>query len=529
MLAILKAIGWLPTSVSDFEACDGEDILPRLVQAWAEAPSPTGGSGQVVVDGLRRALETGSQLTVGLPGRVSGQSREWLGSRLVLWPRGVPGGLGVGLVSSRVGRRWDRRREWFGAIRTCCARLDSQERFLITTQGSTTDRFVRRCADHFSLRLTQFVLPHPRDSFRSWARAIANNPSLKPSRPLATSSFRWPASISPSWTDSCQSSGCDLWGTPLRDRTMLLASDRIFALAVRRGGNIERLLRVRLTDRAFPPASVFVAIGAGLVRQRAARPLLATGAIGWLLARDDESPIGSDERENAGACHSLGPVSHVSSAGRMDVPRAPQAQPAARLLGVEASRETWSYLTHCTRGFTGPWPEQAEDDFLDDLIWERHADRSPLASLIRILSRRRLIASSRAIRGGWEVVSFTAVPLARLARLRVFRAHRRRWDFEPYGIAIRAEWLRRIGARPVIYGEEPCWNSLREADRPFFQRSQTRGTNTRDWTVEQEWRILGSVTLDLFPPEAGFVFVPDEDAARSVLPFSQWPVVVLGT
>ena len=73
------------------------------------------------------------------------------------------------------------------------------------------------------------------------------------------------------------------------------------------------------------------------------------------------------------------------------------------------------YLTHCTRGADGPWPDQDRAEYLDSLILGRpDAAHSALAALTRIVQQRRLLATGRAIRGGTPVVCFTAVGIAEL-------------------------------------------------------------------------------------------------------------------
>jgi hypothetical protein len=188
-------------------------------------------------------------------------------------------------------------------------------------------------------------------------------------------------------------------------------------------------------------------------------------------------------------------------------------------------------LSHCTRQQAGPWPDQAAEDYLDDLILARgDTQHSALAALKRIVRTRRLVATGRTIRGSAPVVSFTDVPLAELDRLRVFRPHRGRWDFEPYGICIRRDWLIQRGTRSVRYGDEALWQGLLAAERPFFQLSRTRprrGNRTIDWTVEREWRHVGDVDLRCLAPDEGLLFVPTEVAAYELAAVSPWPVTVL--
>jgi hypothetical protein len=211
--------------------------------------------------------------------------------------------------------------------------------------------------------------------------------------------------------------------------------------------------------------------------------------------------------------------------------KADTAQPHPGKIVLLPSPESWPYLTHCTRRREGPWPDQDNVDYLDDLILARaDADHSALSALKRILSQQRLIATASAIRGGTPVVSFTAVPLAELHRLRVFRPHRGRWDFEPYGICIRRDCLELCGARPVQYGDDQTWDGLSSDDRPFFQLRKTRQTATGgriDWAVEHEWRVAGDVDLSGIPADDALVFVPTEPEAQALAGVSRWPVTVV--
>lgn len=113
---------------------------------------------------------------------------------------------------------------------------------------------------------------------------------------------------------------------------------------------------------------------------------------------------------------------------------------------------------------------------------------------------------------------------------RVFRTHRHRWDFEPYGLAVRREWLQHCGARPVIYGDDAKWEELSEQDRPWFQRQGTRvGRRGKsiDWRIEGEWRVRGDVDLANVPSDSALVFVPDVAAARRIASISPWPVRIM--
>jgi hypothetical protein len=82
----------------------------------------------------------------------------------------------------------------------------------------------------------------------------------------------------------------------------------------------------------------------------------------------------------------------------------------------------------------------------------------------------------------------------------------------------------------VIYGDETTWKSLSRADRPFFQQRWSRSSSTGseiDWSREREWRFPADVLLHQVPSTAGLVFVPTRDEARSLRPFSRWPIITI--
>ncbi len=142
---------------------------------------------------------------------------------------------------------------------------------------------------------------------------------------------------------------------------------------------------------------------------------------------------------------------------------------------------------------------------------------------------RRLQGNNDITRDSTPVVCFTEQTVDRFAKLRTFRSHLARWDFELAGIAIKREIIEQLGARPVIYGSDATWHQLKREDRPFFQiRTSGQTKENMDWTSEMEWRIRGDVDLDRLKPNQAFVFVETEDEAWEVAFFSRWPVVVIG-
>jgi hypothetical protein len=196
------------------------------------------------------------------------------------------------------------------------------------------------------------------------------------------------------------------------------------------------------------------------------------------------------------------------------------------LVGILGER----YLAHWTRRQPGPWPDECESQYVQSLLVDPAArDRSALASLLRIVRMRRLIATNTLTRGETKVVCFTAQPLSRFAVRRTFRAMHGRWDFEPYGVCIERSWLMARGARAVIYGDESTWQQLALPDRPYFQhRGSVSGPRPCDWTQEDEWRHVGDVDLSQISPDQVLVFVPDHASAMQIRAVCPWPVTIVG-
>lgn len=158
------------------------------------------------------------------------------------------------------------------------------------------------------------------------------------------------------------------------------------------------------------------------------------------------------------------------------------------------------YLTHWTRAVNGKWPGETAAEFFHD-ITESGDDyaRSALTTLQRILNEQRLRATTRHIRGGFPMVSFTALGIPEALKLMRWRKRYVQWSFEPYGISIRTEVAESCGIRPVIYGTPADYRQLDAMDRPFFQN---RGVRGGDWAPENEWRHLGDLDLRTIPPDA---------------------------
>lgn len=179
-------------------------------------------------------------------------------------------------------------------------------------------------------------------------------------------------------------------------------------------------------------------------------------------------------------------------------------------------------LVHCVRGAAESSLRELSPSQLDCLVrGEPLPLQTPLDVLLEISRTRRIRASSRAIRQGSQVTCFTARPLPQLGALHSYRRSRRRWQFQPFGIWIAADWLRERGARPVIYGNDECWNQLAPPQRPFFQ---FQGSAENRWTEEAEWRVVGDVDLRQLSAQDAFFFMPQPVEHAVLRELSPWPV-----
>jgi len=483
----------------------GPDVLPALGRVL-DAEATRGGrcaDEKAIARRLRAIACPGSPDTrltrIDLGDPCPSRSGASADCRLAWWPDGLPTGRWIGVASSRLGRKLELRTNWFAALRSLCQdAIDAENDWLMAVHATAAGPFVRRAAELFHLNaLSIDVCQRTAVGLGRWLDRVASMRS-----DCSTHSVRRVYVSRPIGGGGRSARPVNVPAPPARDRAVVLLSDQVWVLHVRPGGHIERLVRQRLADPAAAPGSVILAQGEGLVPGPLGDALLRLGAVAWEPKRSNIPRSPSDQR-----------VVPPASTQRL-----PHLVP-------------WPFLIHTTRRCDGAWPDQEEMEYLDDLILGRPAaDHSAYATLERIVRQRRIRASGRAIRGGAEVVSFTSVAPDALLPLRVFRPHRRRWDFQRYGLCIRRDWLARRGARPVYYGDDALWRQLPTTERPFFQRRRSPGTGRQKplvWTVEREWRHLGDIDLAELPPEAAWLFAATDAEVRRLAGISPWPVAKL--
>ena len=477
----------------------------------------------------------GPIVSMGLPWLSADCSLRWLGPRLFFWPQGIPGRRRVSIVTSRLKQRLDEESWWFDLLRTAVLRIDPTHDVLCAVAGTAAHRFVCRAAELFGRPLLEFRMDSSEqtgdDDIAAWLAETANCEEWDSSaaiteadllaEPPSIESYspgtQWTVFVSPPLsllhtsfnTDPPNFSILPVSRQPVADRILFAAGDRLQVLRARSGGAVQALLLQHLQD--FERRASLVMLASDTAGQVPAIDADSHGCIiPWLLKSSRGSKPGNID-------------SHGEGKAELRSDESSAAQGSSAVSTPLSHPDDW--LFHWTRSTVGPWPDQDEQEFNDELILGcRSSDRSALATLLRIVIEGRLWASSEAIRGGYRVVSFTEVPLQAFRSHRTYRKHRRRYDFEPWGIAVRRDVLASAGASPVIYGDEETWRMTTDIARPFFQNVGAGN----GWTKgEREWRIKGHVQLNELPVASVVVFVDSEDSRSIVQKQTEWAVIVV--
>lgn len=508
-----------------------EHVLNRLLHEWNSAlawemPIHKSEAMGLVSAAPNRQSETSRTRTPffyrGLPGDKREQSRRWLGDRFFFFLSGPPQKKRIAPVSSRLKQRLDLEPWWFDLLRTLILRCDAAEEMIVVAESTAPFLATSRAARLFGRPLLRFELPATpifrcENDLRSWFSYCLD---------LLIASGDQPADDTVERVIVSPELNADLTGIdyresefsalPLGDRLLFAAADRIQVLSCREKGTISALLRLHLLDRDRAPAPVLLASDQNGVFPDSACEL-PVGWIPWIL----QPAMLAEELKETVEGSSTPRI--ADSHGKMSDSPTTDKDPA---LTQNPLQNPGDWLLHWTRAATGPWPGETSEDFLDALILRTEtADHSAVTTLLRILSEGILRASSEGIRGSFSVVALTSVPLHEFRKRRVFRKHRHRFDFEPWGIAIRKSSLISLGVRPVIYGHDAIWDSLNHEERPFFQKATSNGSTNN--SEELEWRAIGDIHLSLFSLSDVCVFVDSTDAARLVSLHCPWKVIVV--
>jgi len=158
----------------------------------------------------------------------------------------------------------------------------------------------------------------------------------------------------------------------------------------------------------------------------------------------------------------------------------------------------WRYVIHWTRSSHEPYPAETRFEYYRDILASDTYCRSAYHTLARIATDGSVRSTNRFIRGGHQVVSFSALEPREAVKLMRWRRRYVCYSFEPYGVAIRTATAIAAGLRPVLYGDDDLYSPLADSDRPFFQ---SRGSEVSDWRPEAEWRCLGDLNLQRLPAD----------------------------
>lgn len=378
------------------------------------------------------------------------------------------------VMSSRLPKILDSHRRWFDAIRTVGVKVGKSQDVFLTGETTAAHDCCRRVAELFSI--DRFSIEQL--SFERFKRVVQKDEKLL--NELANGHVF-----------------CVSQQKTKIDQTLAQLADTVFALSVGRNGNVEAALHHRF-EHCVPSSKTFLLNDDALTPGSVGQLLLKKGAVDWLLRTNEEE----------------------------DKPVTPDTGDYQQR--VLSDLDQSEYLIHWTRARSGAWPDQSTNDYWDDLIFATGGhDHGDVFALCRILASQRIIASANLTRDSTPVVCFSNVPLGKLRDKTVFRSHLHRWDFLPYGIAIKRSVLQtQFDCRRVIYGDENTWKSLADSDRPFFQLKET--TNKKiDWEEESEWRVIGDVYLRNLKLSDAIVFAGGQKDLEKLSHLSLFDLMVI--
>jgi hypothetical protein len=277
LVQLLQSARWLPPALSGVSAGEGagNDLFEWLESIGNEWPpavhSPRGKQRwQRLMAWVTAARARGAQLTLGVPpsdpGRNGERPMRLLPDRLVFWPPAIPGRPWTAIVTSRLGRRLDQWSGWFDYFNSAAAAIHGRGAVLLTAEGTASERFTRGAAQRLSLRRLPIRGPRRGENLHNWlARLPAGfSPGECPapaeiwlSPPIAPGGHSQPGAEEP---------------VPLRDEALFDLADELYAVRVRRGGNVERLIRACLLAcpaqraRVYLPTHPQLVAPAGIVR-----------------------------------------------------------------------------------------------------------------------------------------------------------------------------------------------------------------------------------------------------------------------
>lgn len=190
------------------------------------------------------------------------------------------------------------------------------------------------------------------------------------------------------------------------------------------------------------------------------------------------------------------------------------------------ARQLDGWLWHYTREHVGPWHEQSWDSYFTGLInCAPDSARTPFDTLLKILEEEKIRGSGKLIKGGEPVVCWTSnSPLEILSR-RSYRKALARWEYHPYAVAIKQNIAEKVEIKPVICASSNEYKLIPQGQRYLYKQLDTKGNNK--WAEQDEWRCRGDFLLTDVHPSEGLVLVSNSYEKSIAIRKSRFPVVSL--
>jgi len=144
------------------------------------------------------------------------------------------------------------------------------------------------------------------------------------------------------------------------------------------------------------------------------------------------------------------------------------------------------------------------------------SDRNALTLLRKIVEGGRLVGSAKWITNKSKCICFTEAPIheftALFSLVTLAADKKERPRYQPYGIAVKRDWLYEKGGRPVIYDNKQSYDLLPEPLK--YRHVLFEPQNGIDCTWEREWRICtDELSLE---PNNTLIIVPDAATAFEI-------------
>ncbi len=185
------------------------------------------------------------------------------------------------------------------------------------------------------------------------------------------------------------------------------------------------------------------------------------------------------------------------------------------------------FLYHYTRSSFGPMKNESKEDYIARLLKnDPLISNTALDVLINLARNGTILASGKMIKGGYPVVSLTSIPPTKISGIKKWNKAAIRWTVENYGIAIRKDLLKKLGAKPVCYIPPEDYSKLPHCERYRYQKHQKPSSL---WKHEREWRILGNINLKDINSDSAFWFVSKRQDVKRFKSFvtTSFPIIVL--